>query len=168
MELLINELTKAGGDARAAGGEGVRRRQCPARARSCRRSASATPSSRRATCSVEQIPLRASDLLDDFPRKVYFFPKTGKVHGQALAHARQRYRARARARLRRQIRARPRAARSSVCETQISMTKRRKRIRVVDRRRFGADPQAADRNHQRHSRTWKWSAPRPIRSPHAR
>ncbi len=29
--------------------------------------------------AVEQIPLRAKDLLDDFPRKVYFFPKTGKV-----------------------------------------------------------------------------------------
>jgi chemotaxis protein CheD len=29
--------------------------------------------------SVEQIPVRAKDLLDEFPRKVYFFLKTGKV-----------------------------------------------------------------------------------------
>ncbi|MCW5625070.1 MAG: chemoreceptor glutamine deamidase CheD [Burkholderiales bacterium] len=29
--------------------------------------------------AVEDIPVRARDLLEEFPRKVYFFPRTGKV-----------------------------------------------------------------------------------------
>lgn len=78
MELLINELTKAGAlrsrlEAKVFGGGSV----LPGLEQ-------AAVGSRNASfavdfLSVEQIPVRAKDLLDQFPRKVYFFPKTGKV-----------------------------------------------------------------------------------------
>ena len=39
----------------------------------------ATPSSSSSTCSTERIPIVARDLLDVCPRKIYFFPRSGKV-----------------------------------------------------------------------------------------
>jgi chemotaxis protein CheD len=78
MELLINELTKAGAtrsrlEAKLFGGGNVLQGLDHA-AVGGRNAAFAL-----SFLKVEQIALRAQDLLDDFPRKVYFFPSNGKV-----------------------------------------------------------------------------------------
>jgi chemotaxis protein CheD len=78
MELLINELTKAGAmrsrlEAKLFGGGNVLQGLDHA-AVGGRNAAFAL-----SFLKVEQIALRAQDLLDDFPRKIYFFPRNGKV-----------------------------------------------------------------------------------------
>lgn len=78
MEMLINELTKAGAsrarlEAKLFGGGNVLHGLDHAMVGE-RNAAFAL-----GFLQIEQIPLRAKDLLDEYPRKVYFFPKTGKV-----------------------------------------------------------------------------------------
>ena len=78
MELLINELTKLGAhrsrlEAKVFGGGNVLRGLDHA-AVGERNSAFVL-----GFLTVENIRLRARDLMDEFPRKVYFFPSSGRV-----------------------------------------------------------------------------------------
>lgn len=78
MELLINELTKLGAhrsrlEAKVFGGGNVLRGLDHA-AVGERNSAFVL-----GFLTVENVRLRARDLMDEFPRKVYFFPSSGRV-----------------------------------------------------------------------------------------
>jgi chemotaxis protein CheD len=78
MEVLINELLKAGAsrdrlEAKVFGGGAVLRGFTAMNVGE-RNAAFVTD-----FLKTERIPVLASDLNDIYPRKVYFFPKTGKV-----------------------------------------------------------------------------------------
>lgn len=78
MEMLLNQLTKLGArranlEAKVFGGGNVMASM-----------AQANVGGRNAEFVLdfierERIPLAAADLLEDYPRKIYFFPRTGKV-----------------------------------------------------------------------------------------
>ena len=79
MEVLINDLLKAGARRETPGSQGVRRRRRAARLLGHERRRAQR---RLRACSflkTERIPVLAEDLNDIYPRKVYFFPRTGKV-----------------------------------------------------------------------------------------
>jgi chemotaxis protein CheD len=87
MELLINELVKLGArrnhlEAKVFGGGNVLGGMTVTNV-----------GKRNSTfvlgyLSMENIPVVAKDLLDDFPRKVYFFPRSGKVMVKKLRSTR--------------------------------------------------------------------------------
>ncbi len=104
MEVLINHLLKVGGrrsrlEAKVFGGGAVMEALT-----------SSSVGMRNAEfvlnfLKTEKIPVVAKDLLDSYPRKIYFFPKTGKVmvkklhrvHNDTLFARERDYRARLRA-----------------------------------------------------------------------
>ena len=129
MELLINQILKLGGRARPPRGQGVRRRQRAAGLHALQRRRSRTRSSSSSTCNIERIPIVARDLLDVWPRKIYFFPRSGKVMVQAPAQDQQRHHRCASATTARASSARQRRRRS--CSTRQPHRTRRTRIKVL-------------------------------------
>ena len=91
MELLINELMKRGARARHARGQGLRRRR--------RSSPACTPGNvgERNTAFVldylktERIPRGRKDVLDIYPRKVCFLPRSGKAMVKRAGEPAQRH-----------------------------------------------------------------------------
>lgn len=86
MELLVNELLKLGArranlEAKVFGGGNVLRGFTAANVGA--RNAEFV----RGYLATERIPIAAEDLLDNCPRKVYYFPESGKVLVRRLASA---------------------------------------------------------------------------------
>ena len=105
MEMMINQLLKMGARRSQSGGQGVWRRQCAERI--CHRPmwARAMRNLCLTICITKAIAIAGQDLLDVYPRKVYFFPNSGRVlvkklrkmHNETIIEREQAYRSRLKA-----------------------------------------------------------------------